>query len=53
MVIEPEDKVENWLKKIEDTMINSLRVLAVKSYQEYPLDSILKREEWIFADYPA
>lgn len=29
VVIAPDDKVENWLKRIENTMVTSLRVLAV------------------------
>lgn len=53
VVIEPEDKVENWLKKIEDTMISSLRVLAIKCFKEYPEHDVMGREKWMFSDYPS
>lgn len=53
VVIEPEDKVENWLKKIEDTMVTSLRALAVVAYNAFPVGNIEGRKEWMFSDYPS
>jgi hypothetical protein len=32
VTIEPEDKVENWLSRIQSQMINSLRDVSVKCY---------------------
>jgi len=53
VVIEPEDKVENWLKRIEETMITSLRAITIQSYNEYPVGAIEPRSDWIFGPYPA
>jgi len=50
--IGPGDKVENWLKSIEETMISSLRDLALQSYAAFPSE-VAKRYEWIFGPYPA
>jgi len=54
VVIAPDDKVENWLKRIELTMVTSLRTLAVKCYYDYPKEDIYnKRRDWMFSDNPA
>lgn len=36
VVIQAEDKVENWLMKIQVQMVDSLRDISVKSYYEFP-----------------
>jgi dynein heavy chain len=53
VIISEGDKVENWLKRIEETMITSLRCLSLKCYHEYPHGKIECRKDWMFADYPS
>jgi hypothetical protein len=50
--IGPGDKVENWLKEIETTMVDSLRVIAIKCYHAYP-EAVADRYDWIFGPWPA
>jgi hypothetical protein len=48
----PDDKVENWLGRIEETMVSSLKVIANQTYAAYPME-IKKRRDWMFDDFPA
>ena len=48
----PEDKVENWLTKIETMMVKSLYDQTKLACLEYPEDA-LERKEWLFSNYPA
>ena len=48
-----EDKVENWLMRIQEQMVNSLRDISVKSYYEFPVGEVKTRKDWIFGNYPA
>jgi hypothetical protein len=49
----PEDKVENWLGKIEGMMVNSLRDLTKLCNEEYPPNKSLDRGAWLFGDHPS
>jgi hypothetical protein len=49
----PDDKVENWLGKIEAMMVNSLRDLTKLCIEEYPPEKSLERDGWLFGDYPS
>eukprot|EP00828_Plagiopyla_frontata_P006289 TRINITY_DN1271_c0_g1_i2.p1 TRINITY_DN1271_c0_g1~~TRINITY_DN1271_c0_g1_i2.p1 ORF type:complete len:1883 (-),score=297.33 TRINITY_DN1271_c0_g1_i2:372-6020(-) len=48
----PEDKVENWLHKIQEMMQKTLYDLAKLSLKEYPENGI-ERKDWLFGAYPA
>ncbi|MHA2024047.1 MAG: hypothetical protein ACTSWQ_10340 [Candidatus Thorarchaeota archaeon] len=43
----PEDKVENWLLKIQEEMKKTLFDLARLCLAEYPADGI-ERKQWLF-----
>ena len=53
VIITPDDKVENWLMRIQNMMVDSLRDLSVKSYIEFPVGQVQTRKSWIFDNYPA
>ena len=52
VVITDGEKVENWLKRIEDMMVNSLRAHLVRCNTDYT-NNITEREAWMFHDYPS
>ena len=40
----PEDKVENWLTKIQEMMITTLFDLMGLAYKEYPTDALNRND---------
>lgn len=51
----PEDKVENWLGKIEKMMVISLRDISRQCLEDYLLMPLkpVDRDTWLFGPYPA
>ena len=51
-MILPEDKVEQWLAKIQEMMIKTLYDITKIACDEYPPGGI-ERKDWLFGEYPA
>ena len=51
VLILPEDRVEQWLMKIQEMMFKTIYDITKLAFHEYPEDG-LDRKEWLFA-YPA